>query len=296
MAAGGVYACLVGVWQPDAVRREWSLEDLIDTWTLVDADRDLIANKYGSTKLGFAVILKFFEIEGRFPRHGGEVPPAAVEFVARQVKVDPAQFGMYLFTGSTIEYHRGQIRRALRFRECTLADAQALTGWLAQEVCPSELSSDRQRQALLLRCRSQRIEPPTPGRIDRIIASAAEAADGRFCTTTVARLAEVGAVTRLEALVAPADGEDEERDEGAGDEVPAEGAAGLLAEIKADPGRPGLDTFLDEVAKLRRVRSLGLPAGLFTDTAQKRVTLWRNRAAITAQRRRCAVTTPSRCA
>jgi hypothetical protein len=51
--------------------------------------------------------------------------------------------------------------------------------------------------------------------------------------------------------------EDEERDDGEDSEVPAEGAAGLLAEIKANPGRPGLDTFLDEVAKLGRVRSLG---------------------------------------
>lgn len=264
------------------MRREWSLEDLIDAWTLVDADRELIANKYGPTKLGFAVILKYFEIEGRFPRHAGEVPPAAVEFVARQVKVDPAAFGTYLFTGSTIEYHRAQIRKALRFRECTVADAEALTAWLAEQVCPSELSADRQRQALLLRCRSQRIEPPAAARIDRIIASAADTADGRFCATTVARLSAVGAVDRLEALVAPAADEDTDTDEGADDEASAEGAAGLLAEIKADPGRPGLETFLDEVAKLRRVRSLGLPADLFTDTAERRVTLWRNRAAIAA--------------
>lgn len=198
------------------------------------------------------------------------------------MKVDPAAFGTYLFTGSTIEYHRSQIRRALQFRECTVADAEALTGWLAEQVCPSELSPDRQRQALLLRCRSQRIEPPTPGRAERIISAAAEAADRRFCATTVARLSASGAVARLEALVAPADDEDEERDEGADDEVQAEGPAGLLAEIKADPGRPGLDTFLDEVAKLRRVRSLGLPVQLFTDAAERRVTLWRNGAAIAA--------------
>jgi hypothetical protein len=88
-----------------------------------------------------------------------------------------------------------------------------------------------------LRCRSQRIEPPKPGRVERIIASAAEAADRRFCATTVARLSEVGAVTRLEALVTAVDDEDDERDEGEGGEVPAEGAAGLLAEIKDDMHR-----------------------------------------------------------
>jgi Domain of unknown function (DUF4158) len=47
------------------------------------------ANKSGATRLGFAVLLKFFELESRFPRHAGEAPPAAVAYFAEQVRVDP---------------------------------------------------------------------------------------------------------------------------------------------------------------------------------------------------------------
>jgi hypothetical protein len=36
------------------VRRDWDLDDLITCWTLVDADRKLMANKYGPTLLGSA--------------------------------------------------------------------------------------------------------------------------------------------------------------------------------------------------------------------------------------------------
>ena len=61
------------------MRREWEPEDLIACWTLLDGDRPLIANKRGPTRLGFALMLKFFELEARFPRHAGEIPPAAVE-------------------------------------------------------------------------------------------------------------------------------------------------------------------------------------------------------------------------
>jgi hypothetical protein len=60
------------------MRREWEPEALIECWTLVDDDWELIAKKCGRTRLGFAVVLKFFELEGRFPRHAGEVPKAAV--------------------------------------------------------------------------------------------------------------------------------------------------------------------------------------------------------------------------
>ncbi len=49
------------------MRREWEPEDLVACWTLIQADRELIANKSGATRLGFALLLKYFELEGRFP-------------------------------------------------------------------------------------------------------------------------------------------------------------------------------------------------------------------------------------
>ena len=57
------------------------------------------------------------------------------------------------------------------------------------------------------------------------------------------------------------------------------GGPGLLAELKADPGRLGLETLLAEIAKLERVRALGLPDDLFADVSEKRLLAWRARAA-----------------
>ncbi|GAA3073476.1 hypothetical protein GCM10017600_25890 [Streptosporangium carneum] len=48
-----------------------------------------MANKAGATRLGFSLLPKFFELEARFPRHAGELPKAAVDYVAGQVKVEP---------------------------------------------------------------------------------------------------------------------------------------------------------------------------------------------------------------
>jgi hypothetical protein len=53
----------------------------------MDADWRLVANKTGASRLGFVALLKFFELEGRFPRHAGELPPAAVGYLAGQVRV-----------------------------------------------------------------------------------------------------------------------------------------------------------------------------------------------------------------
>ena len=54
----------------------------------------------------------------------------------------------------------------------------------------------------------------------------------------------------------------------------------MLGELKADPGQISLDSLLAEVDKLERIRSLGLPAGLFAGAPDPVVGAWRARAAL----------------
>jgi hypothetical protein len=231
----------------------------------------LLVNKHGATRLSFALMVKFFEIEGRFPRHAGEVPPAAVDYVARQLGPAHAEGQSLRFEviGRSAERHRMQIREAFGFRVFSRGDEDNMVAWLAEQVCPSELNEDRQREAVLARCRAEKLEPP--GRMDRLIGAANRIADARFCEVIVSRLpADVAAALR--SIIAEADkadkpeGEDEEED------------PSYFTELKADPGKLGLDTLLTEVTKLKRVRAIGLPAGLLTDVAEKRINRWRARA------------------
>ncbi|MEV5561071.1 DUF4158 domain-containing protein [Nonomuraea wenchangensis] len=89
------------------MRREWELEDLIERWTLDEAKAQLLGNKSGTTRLGFALTLKFFEQEARFPRRE-DVPKPAVDYLAGQIKVDPALFAAYEFTSRQASNHRAQ--------------------------------------------------------------------------------------------------------------------------------------------------------------------------------------------
>ncbi|GAA3137461.1 hypothetical protein JOF29_000086 [Kribbella aluminosa] len=76
------------------MRREWSSEDRVSSWTLVEEDRALVANRSGATRLGVRGVVKFFEIAARFPR-SAEVPTATVSHVADQVKVDFSVFASH---------------------------------------------------------------------------------------------------------------------------------------------------------------------------------------------------------
>jgi hypothetical protein len=99
--------------------RELDQDELIDRWTLVGDEQDLVAGKRGATRLGFALLLRFYTEQG-------ELPDAAVDYVGRQIGVQAAELAFYAWPGRTIEFHRGQIRGALGFREASVSDADKL--------------------------------------------------------------------------------------------------------------------------------------------------------------------------
>ena len=98
------------------MRHDWSIEELVESWTLVGPDWALIANRAGPTRLGFALSLKFFELEARFAFSATEFTPVVVDFVARQVNVLPERLAEYVWDSRSATYHRTQIRDAFGFR------------------------------------------------------------------------------------------------------------------------------------------------------------------------------------
>jgi len=188
-----------------------------------------------------------------------------VEFVSGQVKVDAALFAEYSWSGRTIEYHRAQIREFHQFREPTVGDEDKLIAWLAGDMCTVETTRDRLRGALLARCRAERIEPPKPVRLERLLGAAEAMFARQFTATTMARLG-MESIRGLEELIAVED--------------PAApgGRRGFLQELKQDPGPIQLDTLLAEIVKLEWVKAIGLPPGLFEGVSEKVVAGWRTRA------------------
>ncbi|HKR51614.1 MAG TPA: DUF4158 domain-containing protein, partial [Pseudonocardiaceae bacterium] len=175
-------------------------DELIEHWTLVGDELGQVAGKRGPTRLGFALLLKFYVRHGRFPRGRGELSDEAVAYVARQVAVPAPDLGFYEWDGRTVEYHRAQIRRFLGFRECTVADAEKLAAWLAEEVCQRERRPERVREELLKHCRGEGIEQPAAGRIGRIIGSGLRQAEKTLVAKVAGRIPPEVA-TRMTVLV-----------------------------------------------------------------------------------------------
>ena len=277
------------------MKRQWTNEELAEHWTLSSKELDLIGDsKTDNTLLGFAVLLKYFQYEGRFPAQKQDVPPVAILHLAQQLDLVPEKIIPYDWEGRSIKAHRAAIRRFLDVHEATLSDEEGVVEWLCQQV----LTEQRQEEALIAsvytHCKVGRIEPPTPDRVRRLVHTAIHRFDERLCASILQRLlAETR--THLDALLTVVTSEAEERKdrlstardahvederEGAPLESSPPRLRSALHFLKEETGPVGLERVLQESGKLERIHQLGLPADLFAHVSAKTLASYRQRIAV----------------
>lgn len=69
------------------MKRNWNEDELLEHFVVVPIERKLIGNKTGASRLGFAMLLKYFQQEARFPSKKQDIPKVVVEFIAHQLEI-----------------------------------------------------------------------------------------------------------------------------------------------------------------------------------------------------------------
>ncbi|WP_051760239.1 DUF4158 domain-containing protein [Herbidospora cretacea] len=86
------------------------MDELVEHWTVLSDGADMVAAKQEDTRLGFALLLKYYTQHGRIPRGRADFPDEVVDYLAGQTGTSPASLGGYEWSGRTIERHRREIR------------------------------------------------------------------------------------------------------------------------------------------------------------------------------------------
>jgi TnpA family transposase len=246
------------------MKRELTQDELIDHWTLAPTELVLLMNKTGPGRLGFAALLKFFQAEGRFPSSESDVPAEAVEYLVRQTKVAPLSWADYDWQGRTIKYHRAEIRSLFGFREAMVEDCEGVMSWLREHLLAQERHPERILEAALQRFRALKTEPPTAGRLERMLRSTLQTFEEDFGKKLFDQLSQE-TIARLDALLEP----------------PLPESVGVpLHDLRADPGPVSIETLEEELNKLALLRSLELPPNLFDQISLRIVQGYRRRVAV----------------
>lgn len=249
----------------------WSREELLEHWTLLPRELALLTQKKKPNRLGFAIILKFYQYEGQFPSNKREIPHQVIGYVADQLKVDPQQFDGYDFEGRTIKVHRVAIRDFLGFHEATLSEQKSLKTWLEKQVLAYDLKTDSLIIAAKTHLRSLSIEPPTAEQLEKLVRSTIHQFEEKLFKSLSQKL-PVTTRKKLDKLLFPSSDDNPkqtaqkaEQFEGNKDEYESSKnqthpqQKSLLTILKSDPGRLGLDSWIGEAEKLQQLRELGLP-------------------------------------
>ncbi|MFJ9033498.1 DUF4158 domain-containing protein [Streptomyces sp. NPDC102274] len=282
---------ITGVAEGAGVGRDLGLDGVVDHFTLSGDEAGWLRNKTGATRLGFAVQLKFLTWHGQFPKMRLELPPDAVEHVAKQVGVAASELGFYDFTSRVAKRHRSELRDLTGWHECSKTDLVKLVSHLVDVIWHNERREEQVRAEPLRQMRVDLIEPPTAAQIATIIRSALHQSDDRAVAEVAARLArEEDCPRRLDALVFTDPTGDSEQDDDT-ESVDGDGAdededvESVLSDIKSHPGNVSLNSLLDEISKLKQVRAVSIPAKAFTGIGVQVINAWRARASAAAPSR-----------
>ena len=135
------------------MKQNWDERELIERWTLTDSEKTLLQKRAKRNRLGFAILLKFFQIEGRFPTFYKEVPKAAIDFLADQILVSADLWFDYPLKNRTGKRDRQELRAYLGFRPATVEDSQHIQQWLFNEIVPHDQEPRHLKAAVLDWCR-----------------------------------------------------------------------------------------------------------------------------------------------
>ena len=118
------------------MQRHWNDHELETYWSFSSDELQLLPHGDASSRLGVAASLKFFQLEGYFPSSGRDIPSAAVDYMAKQLDVEPNAIWDYDWQGRTGKRYRGRLRTALGVRPATDDDVNAVETWLREDVVP----------------------------------------------------------------------------------------------------------------------------------------------------------------
>ena len=253
------------------MKRIWEQDELFEYFTFLPNELKEVGNKTGETRLGFAVLFKFFQYEARFPRRKSEIPKAVIQHIAKSVETPAEIFAQYDLTGRATTYHRSQIRAFFGFRENTVPDSEELTVWLREGILRSDHNFEHLLKASYQRFRELKIVPPTHDRIEKLIKTAVNQSEEQLFQTTLEKL-PAASLPKIDSLINSVRFINEEQ---------VGSDEGILAfhELKSDPGKLGVENALREARKLLAIRALALPENLFSNVPLKILRKYRLRAA-----------------
>jgi len=235
------------------------------------ADQALIDDHHPATRPAFALLLLSFRRYGHFPKTADAFTTEDMARVERLLATSVDPHAPFRLPPRTAKRFRGEIRHHLRLRPLDATALSAVEKWLRTEAVGRSREIPTLTVLLADHCRSLGFAPPPSARARRLIQAALHDYETTVQQGILARL-PMATRAALDALLQPLT-----PDANATPPAPA-----VIIGLRADPGRPGVASLKEPIARLERLRAISLPEDLFSAIPPKDVQTWQARVAVEA--------------
>lgn len=236
---------------------EKNIEVVLDSEEL-----SLIYKKKPQTQLAFALMLKFFRIENKFPSSIQDISTKLIEEVSNQLNM-PKQFTeKFDWNGRSSERFRSEIRDYLGYRKPTVSDSEHLVQWLIQNHLADIPTFSQCRDFAMMYLRQQKIELFATKELDRHIKSAQGKFEIEFFKTIANELTDITR-KKIDALLF------EDFDDEALFENPPKNNSITYQNLKKDIGEPKLKNIQKAIEKNDYLESFEIPNNLLKNLPRK---------------------------
>ncbi len=242
------------------MRQSWTEKELVEYWSLLPDERRLLHDKMGKHKLVFAGLLKFFQYAGRFPEGITEFPKVTLQYLAAHLQLNIDDVQQYDLEDRVARGHKLIIRKFLNFKVANSDDIEQMTKWLITNILPQENSYTIIETKVYERYRELKIDPSNKEQIEQCINKAIISFELKLFTKIAAQLSDT-TKQRIDELISTSK-KDYKRSNPKYIKV-------SLNYLKRDPRQTSVETVLNEIAKLQRIRYLQLPKDLFQGLSPK---------------------------
>lgn len=232
------------------MKRNWNKDELDEFFTIDSYELKLILNKREEhNRLVFALLLKFFQYESKFPINKFEIPKTVINHISEQLNTKESCYLNYEWNNRTYFLHKSEIRNFLGFKEFSTNDFDEIKNWLITEILIHEHKIPYLKEKIYEKLKELKIEAPTNERINRLINSAIRNYEENFFETTFTNLSK-HSCNKLDELI----------------NINSEVSIQIL---KESTGNVSLKTFLKEIKKLKYTNEVNLNENIFAKTPNK---------------------------
>lgn len=251
------------------IYRERMMDVLLDTEEL-----RLVQSKNRENQLGFAVMLKFFQKEGRYPMVDDLLSPDMVNCLVEQLGLGGGS-GLKKFfkkKNQNSKRFRKDIRKLFGYSQASIEDGEKLVCWLIEKILPESPTLQQGIEHAHLYLRDNKLEPFSSRELQRYVHSAMERFEKQHFSDIVSKLPP-STIDLIDSLL-----NDDVDDTDDFDEIDGGVSAKQLKSLdvkfrhlKKGVSGNKLKHVAFEIAKLEYIRQFKLPPEIFDAASRKLV-------------------------